>query len=755
MVPSNSCTSRSRCIIERQRTEIACKRKPPPESIPKVYRHGARLDAADKSWHLTSPTPYDPPLTYGGWTQSRALGLRIASLLHAREESATGEIPAEPHELTVGNGANVSVAPEVKPPAKRRKHKVYIHSSPFQRCVQTGVGISAGISQYQGIRVGRAKSESRPRSSREFQPSPRLHAVDASAASVAARSNLIKSMKEHPKQTKTSLRIDACLGEWLSPDYFDLITPPPNSTMMVAGAKADLLRRGEDLSSFLLSPNPAVPNLGNKTSQGNLWGSGKAAEPTSAPQVADGPLDMKSLSQALPGRDRTSSYSSGRVSPFGRPILQRAVSSEVPSDVGYVPPNPNYAISPAEPIPRGYVAHARDACVDIDFQWDSMRPPLQWGDGGEYGEEWSAMHKRFRKGLNHLIDWYGENESGQLPDEHEAVPGVEHDHGHHDADEDIVVVLVTHGAGCNALIGALTEQPVLLDVGMASMTMAVRKDDTTNGHGMHHDMPQIASPTSSPVVDRGGRRNGSISTGLSGKYDMKIVASSEHLRPGSDPTRPATPTPSSPSLAASKTVPESRRRSTLLSSHAAAGSPLETNWSISENPRPHNMSAALGSIRRLSTQNMGPPQRSGSVSSATSATGLWMPSTPPLPEARAEKDPLGDGHHSPTRDTTDVSGIAPDNKLGISYVSDSRLGAPLAPTRSKSDDPTSIPRISTTTDSPSREMRDSVSELPGMSAQLPTSIGRKLSQKGLWGSAPSGNYERDRTPKRRWTLQQE
>ncbi|TKX24774.1 hypothetical protein C1H76_2949 [Elsinoe australis] len=721
-----------------------------------IARHGSRLDAADKSWHLSSPTPYDPPLTYGGFNQSRTLGLRIASLLQAREESATGEIPVEPHELTTANGGHDSIAPEVKPPSRKRKHKVFVHSSPFQRCVQTGIGISAGISQYQGIVAGRAQSESRPRSSREFQPSPRLHAVDATAASVAARSNLLKSLKDQPKQSKTTLRIDACLGEWLSPDYFDLITPPPNSTMMVAGAKADLLRRGEELNSYsyAVSPTLSVPNKGG---QGNLWSSGRAPDPTSAPHVADGPLDMKSLSQTLPGRDRTMSYSSGRVSPFGRPVMQRSISSEILNSVGYTPPTPNYAVSPVEPIPRGYVAHARDACVDVDYQWDSMRAPLLWGDGGDYGEEWSAMHKRFRKGLNHLIDWYGEHGSSGLPDEHEAVPGVDGDHDTHDAEEEIVVVLVTHGAGCNALIGALTEQPVLIDVGMASLTMAVRKDKPVNGHGDHHDsvIPQFGSPTSSPKTDRIARRNGSISTGLSQKYDMKIVASSEHLRPGYDATRPTTPTPSSPSLAASKTVPESRRRSTLLS-HAAAGSPLEPTWTISEQgPRPSNMSTALGSIRRLSTQNVGPPQRSGSVSSVASATGLWMPSTPPLPEHRRDKEPPAERKQSPDRDPLDLSGAPADNKLGISYVPDTKLGAPLTPTRSKTEDPTTIPRISMTSDTPSRELRDSVSELPQVSQQVPANLGRKLSQKGLWGSAPSGNYERDRTPKRRWTLQQD
>lgn len=31
-----------------------------------------RLDAADQSWHLSTPAPYDPPLTYGGmWQKQR------------------------------------------------------------------------------------------------------------------------------------------------------------------------------------------------------------------------------------------------------------------------------------------------------------------------------------------------------------------------------------------------------------------------------------------------------------------------------------------------------------------------------------------------------------------------------------------------------------------------------------------------------------------------------------------------------------
>lgn len=87
------------------------------------------------------------------------------------------------------------------------------------------------------------------------------------------------------------------------------------------------------------------------------------------------------------------------------------------------------------------------------------------------------------------------------------------------ADEDIetIIVIVTHGAGCNALIGAMTGQPVLLDIGLASLTMAVRKEDS-------------APVPSSPVRSR----RGSLDLGIATRYDMQIIASMEHLRPPSN-----------------------------------------------------------------------------------------------------------------------------------------------------------------------------------------------------------------------------
>src|SRR5258706_10837317 len=101
-----------------------------------TVRHGARLDAADSSWHLTSATPYDPPLTYGGWLQARSLGQRIRNILNARNTS--------PAASTLDLSDLRSKPPETKPIQTR----ILIHTSPFLRCIQTSIGISAGLSMH-------------------------------------------------------------------------------------------------------------------------------------------------------------------------------------------------------------------------------------------------------------------------------------------------------------------------------------------------------------------------------------------------------------------------------------------------------------------------------------------------------------------------------------------------------------------------------------------------------------------------------
>ncbi|KAF2773461.1 hypothetical protein EJ03DRAFT_258260, partial [Teratosphaeria nubilosa] len=469
-----------------------------------IARHGPRLDAADQQWHLTTPTPYDPPLTYGGWNQSKALGIRIASLLHAREEEA--------HDFahrTTGSQSGRK---------RKRRHKVVIHTSPFLRCLQTSIAIAAGMAQYQSPSEKSTPSTSAtsrtrtPTSLRSGAGSPRLRAMES------PNSASLPSILE-PKEDLAHLRVDAFLGEWLNPPYFEKITPPPPSAMMVATAKSELMHN-ETVDIF----TPSV--LSTRSCQGSLWGGHQKKN------VEESALDEWSdVHDALMPKSRSRSNSTtsigsndsaaGRRSPF-RPEAARHhhLTSTIPKPetTVYVPPTPQYAVSGSETIPRGYVSHAKNACTNVDFQWDSSRPPQNWPDGGEYGEEWSAMHKRFRRGLNHLIHWYSQHDAD---DRAEDSLGLDQAERHEDEEqEDLVLILVTHGAGSNALIGALTGQPVLLDVGMASLTMAVRRDDAP------------------PVTTYAGHAwRGSLDLGLASVYEMKLVSSSEHLRPGADPTK--------------------------------------------------------------------------------------------------------------------------------------------------------------------------------------------------------------------------
>lgn len=422
----------------------------------KQSRHGSRLDSANKQWHLTSPIPYDPPLSYGGWMQCQALGLRIANVLSAQEEDESKK--------GAGHTNSDSASPEE---TRMRKRKVIIHSSPFTRCVQTSVAISAGLGQYRKRpTVQCAHRHPSPAKATEKDGSHDHHTNDH------------PGRHHHPVPEKeaslvpTKLRVDAFLGEWLSPDYFENITPPPSSTTMVANAKAELMR-----------PSEEIRGADSSSQSGGRLSTGWLRDP-SEPAVV-GP--------AMPLRTRAATFSTERKS-HARLGIPGAIHEE---DFFYVPPMPNYAISPSDPIPVGFVAHARDACVEIDYQWDSMQGPHDWGDGGEFGEEWSSMHRRFRNGLLKMLAWYQEEETF--------------------GDEELVLVIVTHGAGCNALIGALTSAPVLLDVGVASLTLAVRKEQT-----------EVSN--TSPF-----RRRNSLDLGIADRYDMKIIASVEHLRSNPNP----------------------------------------------------------------------------------------------------------------------------------------------------------------------------------------------------------------------------
>ena len=380
----------------------------------------------------------------------------------------------------------------------------------------------------------------------EARPSPQLDPIPEPGGTSTPAVEQQKPRDLHPRLSKTRLRVDAFLGEWLSPDYFEQITPPPSSAAMVTGAKAELLRRGEAING--------VHGPGNKAVSGSFPGGWKNNSISTGSAVEDdGRYEpVSAMATVFAPRGRAESADSG-IRPVTISSEQRILSTTSTdrnvNNAEYMPPTPTYAISPSGPIPFGYVAHARDACVDVDYQWDSMREPQNWANGGEYGEEWSAMHMRFRSGLQSMIDWYRTHDRphrqrSQHPHQEQGDPL-------DDDFTDIVLVLVTHGAGCNALIGALTGQPVLLDIGMASLTMAVRKDilgETRQSIGQRQQWER--------------RRRSSLDLPISQEYDLKLVASTEHLRVGSNPLSiPLLPSPNiprSPSISAYRHRLESR-----------------------------------------------------------------------------------------------------------------------------------------------------------------------------------------------------
>lgn len=405
------------------------------------------------------------------------------------------------------------------------------------------------------------------------------------------------------------MRLDAFLGEWLNPEYFESIAHPPGSAQMLGTAKVALLRK-ETISAYE-TPRPHASSV--SSSHGQLWSS-------SSPRLNPAPgrhgsvdsaglENLPAMAGALP-RHRADSANSA--------ISQNRYHSDsapaAPVDDIYVAPKPNYAISPSGKIPEGYVAHARDICTAIDYQWDTMN---QWGDGGSPNEEWVAMHRRFRAGFQKLVDWYSTAENPtELVTKTIISPTHPPELGLADDEElEDVVVVVSHGAGCNAMIGAITRQPVLMDVGVASLTMAVRKNDDP--------VPADGSAT----TPGGGK------VPIDQYYDLKIQANNEHLRnittSGSALGRSMS-TSSSGGYIPGGAQPRGRV-ATISSYGATSGGMLGLPDLDMGGSRSNSATANLISMRKTSNNNKPwtPPLNTGSPvfssHGAPTSKGLWTP----------------------------------------------------------------------------------------------------------------------------------
>ncbi|POS77328.1 phosphoglycerate mutase [Diaporthe helianthi] len=679
-----------------------------------VVRHGNRLDAANKQWHLQSPTPYDPPLTYSGWNQARAVGQRIGEILRDGDKDKDKE---QQSDSPASDGT----------PRKRRKYKVVVHSSPFLRCIQTSIGISAGLAS---IPEPATPTVARA-SSTHSVTNPRLRAAtqpDVSVPPPTPPTSERRGSRASPAIQKTVLRLDAFLGEWLTPGYFELITPPPGSGLMLASAKAELLRK-EDYTSYpgLNAHNPQYSSSSG-VATGQMWGQ----SPGTA-TAENGLENLGSLAEAMRRAGRSASVTSNG-------------ESRLITGGAYVAPVPSYALSHNSEIPRGYVPHARDNCCDIDYQWDSMREPLDWGDGGSYGEEWTAMHNRFRKGLQNLVDWYATNEHPAemvTKERRDSVAASDDaiDDDDEDAETEAVVILVSHGAGCNALIGAITHQPVLTDFGLASLTSAIRRPGKNEvGHGTGSGRTRVAN---------GGHTDASPGlVAIHQYYDLKLFASTEHLT-SSRPGQPGSVT--------------AQNRGRL--SNAFVPSPL--NGNDGSGSRSSSAAASLGSMRRdsgassrlasrlgLNTNGM----TSGGITVGSGVTsflkqtptstvgGLWSP----LRNTLDTPDEGDDDDFLPNFTSFDI--VSPSTKAGDAAKSTAE--PPSTPKtngngtgRNRADSrvsPRAIPQDENSHHE--EEERNTVPALP----KLGSGTG------GLWGSPkPLGTTEipRDLTsPKRRWTV---
>ncbi|KAI8082175.1 histidine phosphatase superfamily [Thamnidium elegans] len=136
-----------------------------------IVRHGERLDHTDKSWQ---PDPslgiWDPPVTTLGLQQSEKTGIQIIEMMRAQK-------------LDI------------------RNTKIVVYSSPFQRCIDTSIGIIKGIQ------------------------------------------NTVK--------TTPTLRLDIGLGEWMCERFFEYVCP----AQYLVSRQYEKLARKQAYSYSMLAKN--------------------------------------------------------------------------------------------------------------------------------------------------------------------------------------------------------------------------------------------------------------------------------------------------------------------------------------------------------------------------------------------------------------------------------------------------------------------------------------------------------------------
>ena len=340
----------------------------------------------------------------------------------------------------------------------------------------------------------------------------------------------------------------------------------------------------------------------------------------------------------------------------GLQVIDHPDLADTVRDGMYKQPSPTSLVLSSDPIPQGYVTFARDACINFDPKWDSSRPPQLWGDGGQLGDSWPMLHTRIRNGLRKLLAWYKSPEpvwNGMLPDPAQS-PESKGD------DTNTILIIVTHSAGCNATIHALSGQPVLIDPGTASLSMAVRRSKGSDVSSTG----QRSSPKSTQTLD---------SENPLDAYDVKLVASTDHLKTKSTSISRAR-TGRSPSRAS-----HSGWRS--ISSISAASSVGRSGASAGDDTSPlsDGLEAKLKALDLNHETPRQPKSKPGLWTRPVGSQkpGLWTPpvnqssSTPLEPNGALPKDGEEVGSKSETTNSSVVPGPTSQNveqQNGVSTV---------------------------------------------------------------------------------------
>lgn len=105
------------------------------------------------------------------------------------------------------------------------------------------------------------------------------------------------------------------------------------------------------------------------------------------------------------------------------------------------------------------------------------------GNSGDYGESWPNMHSRVTSGLERLLDYYDNNKASQQPSQQKIVQ------------QPTTLIVVSHGAACNPLLGSLLHIPILSVIGLASYCVLSALFGSSYQHNISNNNPKQSSAT--------------------------------------------------------------------------------------------------------------------------------------------------------------------------------------------------------------------------------------------------------------------